>query len=172
MICTVPIWGSEVANSKTEIPTTNTASEVMWCSAKSPLLNTRGRVQIVSVLKRTLDVPALVNMQQMNHDDFCRQIFRVLTMDASVPVDSRMYMPKRRLWKYLADSGLTEVVSPDGRQYTLKHGKVLVEETSAGIEPLEFNRKVERKMRFDLVLHDPDGVVQYNCQAETGSSRN
>ena len=68
-----------------------------------------------------------VNMQQTSDDDFCRQIFRVLKMDANVPVDSRVSMRKRALWKYLADSGLTEVVKPDGRQYTLKHGKVLIE---------------------------------------------
>ena len=30
MIFTVPVWGSEVANSKTKIHITNTASEVMW----------------------------------------------------------------------------------------------------------------------------------------------
>ena len=30
MIFTVPMWGSEVASSKTEIHLTNTASEVMW----------------------------------------------------------------------------------------------------------------------------------------------
>ena len=30
MIFTVPMWGSEVANSKTEIHLTNTASEVTW----------------------------------------------------------------------------------------------------------------------------------------------
>ena len=30
MIFTVPMWGSEVANSKTEIHITITASEVMW----------------------------------------------------------------------------------------------------------------------------------------------
>ena len=47
-------------------------------------------------------------------------------MDASVPVDSRVLMQKRALRKYLADSGLTDV-KPGGRQYTLKHGKVLVE---------------------------------------------
>ena len=68
---------------------------------------------------------------------FCGQIFRVLEMDASVPVDSRVFMQKRALRKYLADSGLTEVVGPDGRQYTLKHGKVLVEAITAGIEPRE-----------------------------------
>ena len=79
-------------------------------------------------------------------------------MDASVPVDSRVLMQKRALRKYLADSGLTEVVRPDGRQYTLKHGKVLVEAIAAGIEPLEFRRKVEKKMRFDLVAHDPDAL--------------
>ena len=67
-------------------------------------------------------------------------------------------MPKRALRKYLVDSGLTEVVKPDGRQYTLKHGKVLVEAITAGIEPLEFRRKVENNMRFDLVTHDPDAL--------------
>ena len=47
--------------------------------------------------------------------DFCRQIFRVLKMDASVPVDSRVIMQKRALRKYLADSGFTDVVKPGGR---------------------------------------------------------
>ena len=73
--------------------------------------------------------------------DFCRQIFHVLEMDASVPVDSSVFMQKRALRKYLADSGLTDVVMPGGRQYTLKHGKVLVEVIAAGIEPLEVRRK-------------------------------
>ena len=49
-----------------------------------------------------------------------------MKMDASVPVDSRVFMEKYALRKHLANSGLTEVVKPDGRQYTLKHGKVLV----------------------------------------------
>ena len=44
-----------------------------------------------------------------------------------------------------------------GRQHTLKHGKVLVE-AMAGIEPLEFRRKVEREMRFNLVVHNPDAL--------------
>ena len=77
-------------------------------------------------------------------------------MDASVPVDSRVIMQERALRKYLADSGLTDVVKPGGRQYTLKHGKVLVEAISAGIEPLEFRRKVEKEMRVNVVVHDPD----------------
>ena len=47
-------------------------------------------------------------------------------------------MPLR---KYPPDSWLTEVMKPDGRQYTLKPGKVLVEAIAAGIEPLEFRRK-------------------------------
>ena len=46
------------------------------------------------------------------------------------------------------------------RQYTLKHGKVLVEAISAGIEPLEFRRKVEREMRFNVVVHDPDALFK------------
>ena len=77
-----------------------------------------------------------VDVQQTSGVDFCLQIFRLLKMDASVPVDSRVFMKKRALRKYLADSGLTDVVKPGGRQYTLKHGKVLVEAISAGIEPL------------------------------------
>lgn len=43
-----------------------------------------------------------------------------------------------------------------GRQYTLKHSKVQVEAIAARIEPLELHRKVEKDMRFDLVVHDPD----------------
>ena len=35
---------------------------------------------------------------------------------------------------------------------------MLVEAISAGIEPLEFRRKVEREMRFNLVVHDPDAL--------------
>ena len=99
-----------------------------------------------------------VDVQQTSDVDFCRQIFRVLKMDASVPVDSRVFMQKRALRKYLADSGLTDVVKRGGRQYTLKHGKVLVEAIAAGIEPLEFRRKVQSKMRFNLVVHDPDAL--------------
>ena len=35
---------------------------------------------------------------------------------------------------------------------------MLVEAISAGIEPLEFRRKVEREMRFNLVVHHPDAL--------------
>ena len=86
-----------------------------------------------------------VDEQQTIDEDFCRQIFRALNMDASVPVDSRVFMPKRTLRKCLAGSGLTSVVRPDGRQYTLKHGKVLVEAIAAGIEPVDVRRKVEKQ---------------------------
>ena len=89
---------------------------------------------------------------------FCRQIYCVLKMDASVPVDSRVFLQKRALRKYLADSGMTEVVRPDGRQHTLKHGKVLVEAIAAGIKPLDFRRKVEKNVRFDLGMHEPDAL--------------
>ena len=67
-------------------------------------------------------------------------------------------MQKCAVRKNLADSGLTEVVRPHGRQYKLKHGKVLVKAIAAGIEPLEFRRKVEKNMRFDLVTHNPDAL--------------
>ena len=92
-------------------------------------------------LKKGLETFAGVDVQQTSDVDFCRQIFRVLKMDASVPVDR-----------------LTYVVKPGGRQYTLKHDKVLVEAISAGIEPLDFRRKVERRMRFNLVVCDPDAL--------------
>ena len=77
-----------------------------------------------------------VDMQQTSDEDFCRQLFLVLKADSSVPVDSRVFMQERALRKNLADSGLTEVEKPDGRQYTLKHGKALVEAIATGIEPL------------------------------------
>ena len=70
-------------------------------------------------LKKGLETFAGVNMQQTSGVDFCHQIFRVLKMNASVPVDSRVFMQKHALRKYLADSGLTDVVKPGGRQYTL-----------------------------------------------------
>ena len=60
-----------------------------------------------------------VDVQQTSDVVFSRQIFRVLKMDASVPVDSRVFMQKHALRKHLADSGLTGVVKPGGRQYTL-----------------------------------------------------
>ena len=55
----------------------------------------------------------------MSDVDIGRQIFHVLKMDASVPADNRVFMQKRALRKYLVDSGLTDVVKPGGRQYTL-----------------------------------------------------
>ena len=85
-------------------------------------------------------------MQQTSDVEFCRQIlFSVLQMDASVPVDSRVFMQRRALRKHLADIGLMDVEKAGGRQYTLKHGKVLLEVISAGIMPLEVRRKVERE---------------------------
>ena len=54
-------------------------------------------------------------------------------------------MQDRALRKYFVDSGLTDVVKPGGRQYTLKHGKVLVEAMTAGMEALEFRSEMERR---------------------------
>ena len=109
-------------------------------------------------LKQELETFAGVDVQQTSDVVFSRQIFRVLKMDASVPVVSRVFMQKGALRNNLADSRLTGVVKPCGRQYTLKHGNVIVEAISAGIEPLEFRRKVEREMRCNLVVHDPDAL--------------
>ena len=39
------------------------------------------------------------DMQQTSDECFCRQIFRVLRMDASVPVDSSVFLQKRALRK-------------------------------------------------------------------------
>ena len=95
-----------------------------------------------------LQTYASVHVQQTSDEDFCRQIFRVLKIDASVPVDNRVFKQQRALRKYLADSGFTKVVKPDGRQYKVKHSKVLVEAIAAGIEPAEFLR---RKGRCDSI---------------------
>ena len=48
-------------------------------------------------LKKRPETFAGVDVQQTSDVDFCRQIFRVLKMDASVPVDSRVFMQKRAL---------------------------------------------------------------------------
>ena len=66
-------------------------------------------------LKKWLENLAGVDVQRTSDADFCRQIFRVLKMDASVPVDGRVFMKKCALQKYLADSGLTDVVEPGSR---------------------------------------------------------
>ena len=42
-------------------------------------------------LKKGLERFAGVDVQQTSDMDFCRQIFRVLKMDASVPVDRRVF---------------------------------------------------------------------------------
>ena len=76
---------------------------------------------------------------------------------ANVPVESRVFMQKRALREYLAGSVLTEVVRPDGRQCTLKHDKVLFEAIAAGIEPLEFRRRVEKMTRL-ISTHDPGAL--------------
>ena len=47
---------------------------------------------------------------------------------------------------------------PDGREYTVNHGKVLVKAIAAGIEPLGVRRQVQNSKRFDLVTHDPDAL--------------
>ena len=78
-------------------------------------------------------------------------------MDARAPVDSKVFLQKRAVRKYLGDSGLTDV-KPGGRQYTLTHGQVLVEAIAARIEPLEFCREVERETRLNLVVHDLDAL--------------
>ena len=59
--------------------------------------------ELLKGLKRV----ASVDMQQTSDEDFRHQIFRVINMNASVPVDSRVLMQKRALRKYLADAGLT-----------------------------------------------------------------
>ena len=101
-------------------------------------------------LKKGLETFAGVHVQWTRDMDFCHQICRVLTIDARVPVDN--------LQKYLAHGGLTDVVKPGGRQYSLKHGKALLEAIAAAIEQFEFRHKVEREMRFNLVVHELDAL--------------
>ena len=48
-------------------------------------------------LKKGLETFAGVDVQQTSDVDFCRKIFRVLKMGASVPVHSRVFMQKRAL---------------------------------------------------------------------------
>ena len=108
--------------------------------------------------KNGLHTFAGVYVRQTSDVDVCRQIFRVLKKDASVPVDSRVFMQQHALPKYLDDNWLMDVVQPGGRQYTLKHGKVLIEAIAAGIEPLEFRHKVERELSFNLVVRAPDAL--------------
>ena len=62
------------------------------------------------------------------------------------------------------------MVRPDGRQYTLKHGKVLAEAIAAGIEPLELRRKVEKNMRFDLVTRDPVALFDIIAKQHRGQA--
>ena len=50
-------------------------------------------------LKKGLETFAGVDVQQTSDVDFCRQIFGVLKMDASVPVDGTVFMQKRALRK-------------------------------------------------------------------------
>ena len=121
-------------------------------------------------LKKELETFAGLDVQQTSDVGFPRQIFRVLKMDASVPVVSRVFMQKRVLLNNLADSKLPDVVNSCGRQYTLKHANVLVEAISAGIKPFEFRRKVERETRFNLVVHDPDALFQHRRPATTVQS--
>ena len=71
-------------------------------------------------------------------------MFVLLNMDTSVAVESRVIMQKHVLRQYVADSRLTQVVTPDGRQYTLNHGKVLVERILAVIEILEFPARMKK----------------------------
>ena len=84
-------------------------------------------------LRKGFENFAGVDVQQKSDVVFCRQISRVLKMDASVPVDRKVSIPKRPLRKYLADSGFTYVVKTGGRSFMLRHGKVLVEAIAAKI---------------------------------------
>ena len=56
------------------------------------------------------------------------------------------------------------------RSAVLKHGKVLVEAIEAGIEPLEFRLKLEKKMRFDLVTHDTDALFNIIAKQQRGQA--
>ena len=50
------------------------------------------------------------------------------------------------------------MVKPGGRQYTQEHDKVLIEAIASGIEPLEFHREMEKKMRPDFGTYAPEAL--------------
>ena len=58
---------------------------------------------------------ACVDVQQTRDVEFWPHIFRVLTMDGSVPVDSRVFIQTFALRKSRVDSGITDVAKPGGR---------------------------------------------------------
>lgn len=51
-----------------------------------------------------------VDVHQTNDDDLGSRTFRMLKIDASVSVDSTVFMQERALRKYFFDSGLFAVV--------------------------------------------------------------
>ena len=56
-------------------------------------------------LKNGLETVAGVDVQQTSDVHFCRQIFRVLRMDVSVPVASRVFMQTRACENTLLTAG-------------------------------------------------------------------
>ena len=85
-------------------------------------------------------------MQQTSDEDLVRQKIGVVMMGRSVPVKRSVLTKKLAVRRYLADSGLMEVVTPYTWKWTLKHGMVLVEALATGI--------LQKRVRFDLVRHD------------------
>ena len=88
-----------------------------------------------------------VDVQQTSNGEICRQVFLVLKMDASVPVDSRVFMQKRALRKYLVDSGELRWESLTQRMH--EHGKMLVQAISAAHS--QSKSAVTWKRRCDLI---------------------
>ena len=80
--------------------------------AKIPSGREKSLLLVQLFLMQGLKRFAGVGMQQTSHEDSCRQICRLLKTDASVRVDRRVYMRKRALRKYLADSGGGEARRP------------------------------------------------------------
>ena len=52
-------------------------------------------------------------------------------------------------------------------RWSAVHAEAWQEAIATGIEPLEFRRKVEREMRFNLVVHDHDALFNIIDQQQT-----
>ena len=80
-------------------------------------------------------------------------------------------MQKRTLRKYICWQRAHGCGEAQRSAVHAKAWKGAVEVIAAGIEPLEFHRQMDKKMRFDIVTLDADAKHQHNRQASTGSSR-
>ena len=88
-------------------------------------------------------------------------------IDVRSTIDRMVLMPKHVMRKCLSDGRLAEVVKPTGRQYRLKHGKVLRNATAAAIENEDWKGN-------ECVIQSRNAwswrTVQNKCRAGTGTT--